>query len=68
MGETITMDFQKVRDALMRLRTTAMELSRKSGVSYVTIRNVLKENRRVRPCNAMKIADALGVQVEDLKA
>lgn len=68
MGETITMDFQKVRDAFMRLRTTAMELSRKSGVSYVTIRNVLKENRRVRPCNAMKIADALGVRVEDLKA
>lgn len=66
MGKTILMDSQKVRDAVMELRTNAMAVSRKAGLSYQTIRDILKNDKRVRPCNALRLADALGVPVESL--
>ena len=65
-GETILMDSQKVRDAVMELRTSVTAVSRKTGLSYPTIWNILKNDKRVRTYNAMRIADALGLPVESL--
>ena len=68
MGEMFVMDSMKIRDAMHAKRFTITELSKRAGVSYQTTRRVLQKNNAMRVSNALKVADALGVQVEDLKA
>ena len=68
MGEVFVMDSEKIRAAMHGQRWTITELSKRAGVSYQTTRRILQKNNAMRIANALKVADALGVQVEDLKA
>lgn len=68
MGEMVVLDSEKLAGLLLDLRIDKTGLSKRAGLSYQTIRSIMMGGKRIRPLNALKIADALGVQVEDLKA
>lgn len=68
MGEVAVLDSAKIRDAMHAKRFTITELSKRAGVSYQTARRILKQDNTMRIANALKVADALEVSVEDLRA
>ena len=61
----LTLDPQQIAICLARKRMTRSELCRLAGITEANISTMLKK-RRVRPKTAGLIADALGVDVEEI--